>query len=450
MIGKEKIQNALLAAISQAESEATAMCYASFSGLTRYANNYVHQNTHTQKIGVSFRAKIGDRIGVASTTGLEISDLLSALKRAEAIAKAGPPIVGLPPLPGPQQYTPVKTYVEKTAEFTPEQRARSVKTILDLAKANSAVASGLLSTGYSELALVNTSGLAAYAPLTMAELMTIIGDGPASGYSAAVTRDIGEIDFEQAGKTALQKCLAGKTRAPIEPGDYEVILEHTAVADALEWLNYIGFGSKSCEEGTSFLSGRKGQKLVGDNVTIYDDGCDTLTLGVGFDGEGVQKTKVALFENGVAQDCVHNTQSAAKAGVKTTGHGLGPAEQGEGALPTNLIFKGGDSTLGDMIASVKRGIYVTRFHYINGFIDTKNAVLTGMTRDGTFLIEDGKLTAGLPNMRFMQSFLEALSNVRAISADQKAAAAWWGDTGAYLTPALQIDKFRFIGVQKED
>ena len=449
MIGRDRIVSALTVALKKAQSQAIANCFASFSGLTRFANNQVHQNLHTHSVNVAIRARIDDRIGVATTTSLEPAALDETLKRAEAIAMASPPVPNLPPMAGPRSYRALQTFVESTAAYTPEQRALSVKTILDLARDAGAIASGLLSTGYSEMAVVNSFGLWAHAPLTRAELMTIISDGPSSGYAAAVSRDVSEIDFEAAGRRALDKCLAGKKRIDIEPGDYEVVLEHAAVADALEWLSYIGFGSKSIEEKTSFLADRKGEPLVGETITIYDDGYEPKALGVPFDFEGMPKMRVDFINKGMCKGGVHDTASAVRAKTLSTGHATPLEESGQGALPMNIVMDPGDASLEQMVAGLERGILVTRFHYINGFIDPRNGVLTGMTRDGTYWVEDGKVAGGLPNMRFMQSFLEAFSNVNQISRDRKTAASWWGDTGAFYTPALRISDFRFIGLQKE-
>jgi PmbA protein len=450
MIGQEKIFAAMDAALSEAKDEAVIACRAGRFGLTRFASSYVHQNTLIDQASISIRAKIGQRIGVATTNSLDPKDLIATLRKAEAIAEAGPPIPSLRNFPGPQEYPEVPTFVQATADFNPADRAGGVKLISDLARTEGAIASGLLSSGHTEAAVANTSGLRAYAPLTAAELMVVMGDDRASGYAGSVFRDVGEIDFEKAGKTALDKCIASRSRVSIEPGKYEVVLEPAAVAGALEWLGLVGFGSKSYEDGTSFLAGRQGELLVGKNVTIRDDGTDPRALGVPFDFEGMPKIKQPFFELGVVGKCVYDTLGADRAGGHSTGHSRPIEEAGFGSMALNVIMDGGTSSLDEMIASVEKGILVTRFHYINGFIDTRNAVLTGMTRDGTFLIENGKLVGGLPNLRFMQSFLTAFRNVKAITRDVVPKAGWWNDTGAFVTPGLQIEDFNFIGVQQED
>lgn len=450
MIGQNKLFEILAGVVRKAKGEATAICQAEVFGLSRFANNHIHQNVYNETHRVTIRAKLGKRVGIASTTSLDAKSLESALRNAETIAEATPEIPDLAPLAGMRAYRHVPTFDQTTAFFTAEQRARAVKGICDLAKSDNAVASGLFSTGYVEVCIVNSIGMRAYAPLTKAELKVIIQDDPASGYSTAVSRKVSDINFEANAKTALEKCRADRNRVDIEPGDYEVVLEHSAVADALEWLTYIAFTSKSVEEGTSFLAGRKGEKITGENISIYDDGYNEKALGMPFDFEGMPKMPVYFINKGVAGTGVHDTQSAARAKAFSTGHASPPEERNFGAFPTNVIMEPGDAETDDMISSMKKGILVTRFHYINGFIDTRQGVLTGMTRDGTFLVEEGKIVGGLPNLRFMQSFLEAFSNVQQVSREQKARQSWWGEAGAFLTPALRIKDFRFIGVQRED
>ena len=450
MIGQKTMMAILKSALVQAKDQATIVCFARNFGLTRFANNYIHQNVHIDEVKVVVRAQVGGRVGISSTTGFSQVLILGALKRAEQLAKSAPTIPAVPDLPGPQTYADVDTFVEATAGYSPMDRAQAVRTICEISKADNGIASGFLSTGYSELAVVNSAGIEAYTPLSAAELMTIIGDGPASGYGSAVMRDVTQIDFEQTAKTAMEKCAAGRKRVDIEPGDFEVVLEPAAVAGAFEWLGYVGLGAKSVDEGTSFLAGRQGTQLVGQNISVADDGSETAAMGTPFDFDGVAKRRVDFFDHGIVGGPVTDTRFEAYSNGSSTGHAPPPDDAGMGPIAMNVVMAPGESDLPTMIGHVKHGILVTRFHYINGYIDTREGVLTGMTRDGTFLIENGEVVAGLPNLRFMQSFMEALRNVREISAHRAAKAAWWADTGAYLMPALRIDGFRFIGVQKEN
>lgn len=449
MIGREKIFSLIDDVLAKASDEATVVCRISSFDLTRYANNYIHQNLRTETVDLAIRAKVGDRIGVATTNGLDHKNVLAALRKAELIAQNSPPIPNCPPLSGKQQYQEQTTFISETADISAKQRAQAVTHICEQCKSAGATAAGFYSTGYGELAVMNTSGLHAYAPHSAAELMCIAGKGSGSGYGAAMSRDVSEIDVEATVQTALDKCLADQNKKEIKPGDFEVILEPAAVAAACEWLGHIGFGSKETEEKTSFLAGREGDRIAQENVTICDDAFHPLAMGLPFDFEGMPKQKVFFIKEGIAGGCVHDTASAARAGAKSTGHAPPPEYGDAGAISMNIVFAGGKDNMSDMVKKVEFGILVTRFHYLNGFIDPRNAVLTGMTRDGTFLIEKGRITGALPNLRFTQSFLEALQNVKQLSKEQRTTSSWWGFAGGLHTPAMHLGKFRFTGIQKD-
>jgi len=448
VIGREALLARLAAALAGARGEAMAVAETSSTGLTRFAGSVIHQNVHSQDVEVTFRARLDGGEGSASTNGLEPSELAAALARAETIARANPAHEALPPLPGPQEYAEIETFVEATAGYSPADRARHVKAVFDLAADAGAKASGLFSTGWQEVAVVNTAGLRAYAPLTTAELMVIVDDGPASGYAAAIARDADAIDVEAAARRAASKCAAARRRVEVEPGEYDVILEPAAVAVALAWLSYIGFGSRAQEDGSSFLAGREGQRLVRPGLTIADDALAPGAMGLPFDFEGMPKTRAAFLDRGVVGRTVTDLAAGARQGRKSTGHAPPPGSAGHGAMALNVVMSGGDAELDAMIAGVERGILVTRFHYVNGMLDPREAVLTGMTRDGTFLIENGRMTAALPNLRFLQSFIEVFDRVAAVSRETEGHSDW-GAYGACVAPALRVNGFRLIGVQEE-
>jgi predicted Zn-dependent protease len=209
-------------------------------------------------------------------------------------------------------------------------------------------------------------------------------------------------------------------------------------------MNYIGFGSKTFQEKTSFMADRIGKKIMGQNISIYDDGNDDSAIAFPFDFEGVAKKKVNLVQKGVAKSVVYDSITANKDKVKSTGHALTP-DVAEGALALNLFIKAGTSSKKKMIESCERGLLVTRFHYINGLLDTRNALMTGMTRDGTFWIEDGKIQNGVKNLRFTESMLKAFSNAEQISRDRKIVNSWWEDLGCIVCPSMFIKNFKFTG-----
>ena len=449
MIGREALWMKLERALAGARGEAVAVIESSSAGLTRFAGSVIHQHVNAADVEVAFRARVDGGEGTAMTNGLDDAALAAALRRAEAIARANPARETLPPPPGPQTYDEVATFVEATAAYSPDDRVRQVGTVFELAAEAGAKASGLLSTGRREVAIVNTAGLHAYAPLTDAELMVIVDDGPASGFAGAASRDVDAFDVAAAARRAVAKCVAARNRRDIEPGEYEVILEPAAVAAALAWISYVGFGSQAEDDGASFLTGREGRQLVGENITIVDDAADGRAVGLPFDFEGMPKTRVAFLERGEAGRTVTDLAAGARQGRPSSGHAAPPAHAGRGAMALNVVMEGGDAELAEMVAGVARGILVTRFHYVNGMLDPRNAVLTGMTRDGTFVIEDGRVVASLPNLRFLQSFVDVFARTTAVSRRTETHAGW-GPYGAWVAPALRVDGFRFVGVQKED
>jgi len=445
MIGKDNILNLLNSVLKKSKADQTDAVYiGGESGLTRFANSAIHQNVSERNSRIYFRAVLGKKIGVASTNSFIGEDLEKALSNATEIARNQKENPDFPGLPTKQEFTKLNTYFENTAQFSPTQRAEAVKKIFDKAKALNLTAAGSFSTGDSEIAVVNTRGVACYQPLSSAYLNLIVMGENSSGYADQLSRDVDLIDVDNLAEVAIKKCVKSKNPKGLDPGEYQVILEPSAVAALVEWMNYIGFGSKSFQEGTSFLSNRIGQKIMGQNVTMYDDGTDESAIAFPFDFEGVPKQKVMLIEKGVARGVVYDSLSAHKEGKRSTGHALTP-DNSEGTFALNLFIEGGDSSLDKMLKSVKRGILITRFHYINGLLDTTNAVLTGMTRDGTFWVEDGKIKHGIKNLRFTDSMLKAFSNVSQISQERKIVNSWWEDVGCIVAPAMLMDNLKFTG-----
>ena len=445
MIGKEKIFTTLSSILKRSEADQTeAVFIGSENGLTRFANSFIHQNVSETNSKIYLRAVLGKKIGVAITNSFKRDDLKRALESAIEIAKNQRENPDFTTLPSKQKYVRIRTHVKKTASFTPAQRASEVKRIFDKAANHNLTVAGSFSTGESEVAVMNTNGVKCYQPLSAATINVVIMSDNSSGYAEALHRDVTSIDVEELSEIAIQKCLESRNPKGLEPGEYDVILEHTAVANLLEWMNYIGLGSKSFQEKTSFLADRIGQKIMGENISIYDDGNDDAAIAFPFDFEGVAKKKVSLIQKGIAKGVVYDSISANKDQVKSSGHAL-TADTAEGALALNLFVKGGNSSRKKMIESCDRGLLITRFHYINGLLDTRNALMTGMTRDGTFWIENGKVQHGVKNLRFTESMLKAFSNVKLISRDRKIVNSWWDDLGCIVCPAMLVKNFKFTG-----
>jgi predicted Zn-dependent protease len=261
-----------------------------------------------------------------------------------------------------------------------------------------------------------------------------------SGYADMTSLDVREIDAEHVGREAVDKALRSRNPQPLEPGEYAVILEEYAVATMLTYLSYLGFGALAVQEGRSFMAGKFGQRITGQTVSIWDDGLDATGLPIPFDFEGMPKKRVDLITDGVAKAVVYDSYTANKEGKESTGHAL-PAPNTYGPLPGNLFMKAGTDSKLQMLASIEHGLWVTRFHYVNPVHPLK-AILTGMTRDGTFWIEKGEIKGATKNLRFTQSVLEALSAVTMISEETRLSRGFWGGIRA---PALCIGRFTFTG-----
>lgn len=446
MIGKEKLFAKLEKVLAQSKADQTEIVFiGTESGLTRYANSAIHQNVFENNGRIYFRTVLGKKVGVASTNSLGAAELKKTLENSFEIARNQPENPDFPGLAGPASYREIDTFDDKTAGFAPMDRAKIVKKIIAIADAKKFTLAGAFSTSAGEVAVVNTKGVRAYQPVASASINMIAMSDTSSGYAAGLSRKVEKIDFDKLAETAVEKCSRSQNPQAVEPGDYEVILEPAAVGALLEWMSYIGFGSKAFLEKTSFMAGKIGDRITSELITIYDNALDTTSIAFPFDFEGVPKKKVTFIDKGVARGVVYDRATALKDKTKSTGHALTPDNSGEGAVALNLVIAPGTAKRAEMIGKVKRGILITRFHYINGFIDTPNAVLTGMTRDGTFLIENGEIKHGIKNLRFTDSMLRAFGSALALSKETKLVESWWDAIGCIKAPTIHLGSFKFTG-----
>ncbi len=446
MIGKERLLETLGKVVKTAKADHTeAVFVGAESGLTRFANNYIHQNVAETNSKVFFRVALGKKIGVAATNAFSVTDLKRALKNALQIARNQQDNPHFAGIPAPAKYALMNTLDEQTVRFTPRQRASKLKAIFKKAANKDMTLAGSFSTGSGELAIVNSAGVEAYQPFSSAATSVIAMTDTSSGFAQALSRKVGDLDIRDIGGRAIKRAYRCRNPKDIAPGDYEVVLEPAAVASLLEWIGYIGFGSKAFQEETSFMAGKIGQKITGEQFTVYDDATDELGVSFPFDFEGVPKRRIELLTNGVAKGVVYDTISAAKEQKISTGHALTPDYSGEGGLALNVFVQGGEDSLEDLIGGVENGLFVTRFHYINGYIDTPNAVLTGMTRDGLMRIKNGKLGGGVKNLRFTDGMLRAFSDIRGITAERELVSSWWDALGCITAPAMRLGSFKFTG-----
>jgi PmbA protein len=411
------------------------------SALTRFANSGIHQNVAERDVEVRVRAIVGKRSGVAATNDLSESALAQVLERAVEAAKRQPEDPDLPDLPEPLPAEPVQSFSQVTANCTPEQRARMVKPICTLAAEAGLKASGACSTETVEIGIANSRGVRRHELRSSSSLLTVILDDQGSGYAERTARDVDTIDAEALGREAIDKAVRSRGADRIEPGEYPVVLEEYAVGELLMYLAYMGFGALSLQEGTSFLRGRLGQPIVDPRISVWDDAHDHSGLPASFDYEGVPKQRVDVIANGVGAGVVYDTRTAAREGKRSTGHAP-PAPSTFGPFPSHLILGAGETSRAALADGIERGLWVTRFHYVN-VVKSDLAVLTGLTKDGTFLIEHGEVTRPVKNLRFTESVLEAWSGLRVLGAERRLMEGWGG---AVLAPAMRLDRFRFTGV----
>jgi predicted Zn-dependent protease len=444
LIGKEDTLKVLEKVVSYAKNfEASASLRAEDLSLTRYYQNHIHQNLRRHNQTMTVRVVRGKRSGSASTNLLDDGSLRWAVQAAfENMEVAGedPDFPGLP-RPEPLQDTP--SYVSPTANLKPKDRAEACGAVISVAKEKGLQAAGTYSTAVNEVAVASTTGVRAYNASTEAFFRTIIESGENTGYADRLTRDSREIDCRAVAQEALTKATLFPEAIDLPPGRYDTIFEEYALSDLIRFLGMIAFGAEAKQQGRSFMASRMGEKVMGDNVTMWDDALDARGLATPFDSEGMAKKKVVFIENGVAKGVVYDTRTAAKDGVRTTGHKVGGERFARGPMPSNMFLGTGDSSRDDMIKSTKRGLLVTRFHYTH-CPEPMRVVATGTTRDGTFLIEDGKIVARVKNLRFTQSMVDAFGRVEAISNTARITRDWWSTFSSVL-PCVKIKEFTFTG-----
>jgi len=431
----------LEAALKAGADEAEVIVTTGSTALTRFANNRIHQNVAERDTGISVRAVLGSKIGVASTNRLDPASLERCCKVAVSAAAASLSDEGFPGLPGPQPIPDAEPISEITSAFDADHRARVVASIIRPSSALGLTAAGGISLNDHAVAVANTSGVDVAAPQASIRATVLsMGDSGASGWASFLTPDAGTLDADALGQEAASIATRTRGAGEMAPGSYTVVLAPEAVADIVTFLGWMTFGAKPYAEKRSAFSDKLGQPLVDVAISISDDAYSMNGIGLLFDFEGQPRKKVPLIEAGVARKVVTDSYWASKLGLPNTGHAL-PAPNSYGPLPLNIVMDPGNSTVEELISQVERGVYVTRFHYVN-VEDPVPVTLTGMTRDGTFLIENGRMTRPLKNLRFTQSAIEALSRVRGITSTR----ALVGDGGfVSLVPGLLIDEFNFTG-----
>ncbi len=414
--------------------------------LTRFANNSIHQNVSERNVRMIVKAHLGKKVGMARTNRLDSKSLKEVVVRAKKNAEASPGNPDHPGLPGPEEYKLVQTFDELTAACSPQERAEAVGKVCAQAKKKGLKAFGALSTRTTELAIANTEGVFAYHIGTGARFSTVVmeSDGDASGWAQRSSWRFEDIPVEELGASAVKKVEIGKNPRHLELGEYPVVLDPYATLDLLMMLNMSGMGAQTLQEGRSWMVNRMGKQVFSPSVSIWDDGLDPNGIPLPFDFEGIPKQRVDIVKEGIVIGPVYDHATAHKDGKVSTGH-KGPPEPfliRLGPIAFNLFMAPGDSTVEEMIASTKRGLYITRFHYTRP-VHPSDCVVTGMTRDGAYLIEDGKIAYPVKNLRFTQSYVDALAGVEATGKNTYQLEA---SESIYIrVPALKLKSFNFTG-----
>ena len=436
----ELAERVLAHAEREGASESEALVMAEDAALTRFANSQIHQNVSETNVSINLRFVVGKRVAVASTDRTDDEGLRRLAANAAAIARVVEELDDWSGLPEPTPIEPVPAaYNTATAEASPELRAEGVRAVIAAADDAGVTAYGSFSTGTDTTAVANSRGIRASGTRTVAHLLTVsMGPDGGSGYAEQAGVDATTIDAAALGREASDKARATAKAVAIDAGDYPVVLEEYAVVDLLDMLGYLGFSALAVQEERSFVE--IGKRIGTDLVSIVDDGRDPAGLPMAFDYEGVAKKRVALLEDGVCRGVVYDSQTAARDGVASTGHGL-PAPNPYGPFPLNQVMAAGTASREELVGGLERGLLVTRFHYTNP-VHPKLAIVTGMTRDGTFLVEAGRILGPVKNLRFTQSYLEAMAGTVAVARERKTLK---GFLGGVVVPALRIDGWTFTG-----
>jgi PmbA protein len=445
-----------------------------FSGgrfaLTRFANNTIHQNVAEENHVVSVRTAFGGRTARATTNKFDDESLRRVVESSEALAKVQHPDSDLLPMPdsreaagkadpspneGSVRFTqPPSRYFPETAAITPQLRADGVKKIVEVAQKHKLTTAGIFSSSESVEGIFNSRRLSNWHRQTLAEVSITMLGADSSGWQKANSPDVTNLDPLRMAETAAQKAIDSAHPAEISPGKYTVILEPSAALDIVGFM-FWDYSGMAILDQRSFLTGRIGSQLFGENITIWDDITHPLQTGCPFDGEGMRRLSLPLVEHGVVKRVVYarataermkHSEHKEKAGpIAPTGHGFPlPNEMGE--MPLNIVFARprNPQTLSEMIASTVRGVLVTRLWYIRE-VDPYEKMVTGMTRDGTFLVEDGKVKQGIRNFRFNESLIHMLSNVDAMSVPVRSCGE---ESFDMVVPAMKIREFNFTEVTK--
>jgi len=440
MLSKDEAQALLKKVIALSKAET---CEANLNGNTngniRTARNSVSTSGVQDDLQLVVQSSYGKRVGTTTINELDDASLEKAVRRSEELAKLAPENPEFMPPLEPQQYLDAPGWVDATAKITPEFRAKGAADSIGASKAKKLVAAGFLQDFAGFQAMLNSKGLFAYYPSTNVNFTVTVRseDGTGSGYAAADANDVAEMDTAKTSGVAIDKALFSMGAKAIEPGKYTVILEPAASVGLLQFMGF-GFDARQADEGRSFLSkpgggNKKGEKIVDERVSIWSDPADPRAPTAPWAGDGRPRKKTMFIEKGVVKNLYSSRYWAQKTNIEAI------------PFPANMIMAGGTASTEDLIKDTKRGLLVTRTWYIR-MVDPQTVLLTGLTRDGLFMIEDGKLTFPVKNFRFNESPVIMLNNLDALGKPIRFSDGDGNGGGASLIPPMRIRDFTFTSL----
>lgn len=438
-------------ALGRAGGDAELSLHATRAGTTRFAGSRVTQTSDVEDVTVQARVAVGKRVGAARVNAIDDATLDGALRHARELAAAMPEgdVAGFD-----DGRAPLGAHADgfdaETAGVDAAARAARIGPAFAACARAGMSAAGLCGTGETTLAVVTGAGARRLHRSTRARFDLIASDGKASGRRSRDGRAWSMVtaDHQALVDEAVARAVRSRDAAPLAPGAYDVVLEPHAVAELLEWLALTSFGARAVEDGSSALAGRIGEALTGERVTLYDDalggedGCPTAP----FDAEGTPRRRITLLDGGVARQVVHDRATAALMHAEPTGHAppIGDELFDGGPIPQHLMLAAGDATVDELIARVERGLLVSRFHYVNGLVDPRRALMTGMTRDGLWRIEGGRVAGPAANQRWTESFLDAGRRLDGISRDRQLVAGGLSECW-FVCPTILVRGWKFSG-----
>jgi predicted Zn-dependent protease len=443
MMKREEVGRILDRAVRQPAGDGREVHVEQFrEAVTRFANSEIHQNVEEENVSVRAIVVRGKRIGVASDNRLSPEAVDEALRRAAALAELSPEVPDFPGLAEPKAAKGPDPFDENLLAFDAGRRADEVLKAIRVADGQKLTSSGFLSTTFHEISIANSNGVRLSSRSAHGGFIFLPYDDRGSGYTERVFHHPVEFQSEALAREAVDRAVRSRDPVELPPGEYPVVLDTFAAADLTGFLGYIGLSALAHQEKRTFLEGKLGQKVFSEHVTLVDDPASRENPGYPFDWEGEPKARMPVFEKGVFRNVAHDRRTAAREGRASTGHGLPPPNPW-GPFTTNLVCSPGMLSLEELARPIQKGVFVTRFHYTN-VVDPRKGIITGMTRDGTFLIEKGEITRGIKNLRFTQALEPAFASVSGVGNR----AMLTGEFFKVHAPALRLDRFTFTSGTK--